>query len=142
MHMSPKSIGSAPRSDGSDSLVHLLHSLLSCMRCITQHEDALCELLHEAQHGAASGRLRGELVTLIEDLPTYDYVDDLDRLRDMLGRAPTTVRAGRNQRKRARLSAAKKLTAKKRKTAAVPAAAKNTRSHKSKLRKSGRKPSR
>jgi len=140
MHMSPKSIGSAPRSDGSDSLVHLLHSLLSCMRCITQHEDALCELLHEAQHGAASGRLRGELVTLIEDLPTYDYVDDLDRLRDMLGRAPTTVRAGRNQRKRARLSAAKKLTAKKRKTAAVPAAAKNTRSHKSKLRKSGRKP--
>jgi len=142
MHMSPKSIGSAPRSDGSDSLVHLLHSLLSCMRCITQHEDALCELLHEAQHGAAPGRLRGELVTLVEELPTYDYVDDLDRLRDMLGQVPTTVRAGKNQRKGARLSAAKKLTAKKRKTVAAPATAKNTRSHKSKLRKSGRKPSR
>jgi hypothetical protein len=140
MHMSPKSIGSAPRSDGSDSLVHLLHSLLSCMRCITQHEDALCELLHEAQHGAASGRLRGELLTLVEDLPSSDYVDDLDRVRDMLGKAPTTVRVGRNQRKGARLSAAKKLTAKKRKTVAAPAAAKNTRSHKSKLRKSGRKP--
>jgi hypothetical protein len=111
------------------------------MRCIAQHEDALCELLHEAQHGAASSSLKGELLMLVNDLPTYDYLDDLDGLRDMLGQARTTPGGGRKRHKGVKPAPAKK-PAKQRRIVAAPLRVKNMLSRKNELRTSGRKPSR
>jgi hypothetical protein len=65
----------------SEPLAHRLDALLHTMRCIAQHEDRLCTLLHDAQQ---SPRLRAsllkELRTVLEDLPAEEYTFDLQAL--------------------------------------------------------------
>src|SRR5205823_2706040 len=99
--------GPALHNGASTSLAHCLHSLLSCIRCIAQREDTLCELLHEVQHYGASAGVRGEVFTLIDELPAADYVDDLDALRAMLGTSRLATNPGRARRRTPRASATK-----------------------------------
>jgi hypothetical protein len=55
------------------------------MRCISQYEDALCELSHEVkQAGGLSPDLTDEILSTLEKLPSHDYLMDLDALRDTL----------------------------------------------------------
>jgi hypothetical protein len=85
------------------SLGHGLHGLLSSIRCIAQHEDAVCELLHDVQHNShASGKIATELLSLLDDLPSRDYLDDIEAVRDILGQSRTA-----SQRKSRTTSAAK-----------------------------------
>ncbi len=67
------------------SLAHRLDSLLHTMRCIAQHEDELCTLLHDARRsGKVSGKLLRELHTLLDELPAEEYTFDLDAVREMV----------------------------------------------------------
>jgi hypothetical protein len=75
------------------SLGHCLHGLLSSIRCIAQHEDALCELLHELRHQSAPfTSITTELLALLDDLPSHDYLDDIEAVRDILGQSRTAAR--------------------------------------------------
>ena len=66
-----------------------LNALLHTMRCIAQHEDALCTLLHQLrQAGSLSPDLREELRTLLDELPSDEYLRDLDTLAALLHPVP------------------------------------------------------
>jgi hypothetical protein len=68
------------------SVVHRLDALLQTMRCIAQHEDALCELSHETRRtGSLSAETSDELRRILERLPAEDYVIDVDAVRAVLG---------------------------------------------------------
>ena len=63
-----------------------LHTLLHTMRCIAQHEDALCELSHEVkQTGRLSEETKLALDDLLKKLPSQDYVYDLNAVTVLLG---------------------------------------------------------
>ena len=48
------------------------------MRCITQHEDQLCTLLHDARRtGKMNVALRRELQAILAELPAEEYTHDL-----------------------------------------------------------------
>lgn len=48
------------------------------MRCITQHEDQLCTLLHDARRtGRVNAALRRELQAILAELPAEEYTHDL-----------------------------------------------------------------
>jgi hypothetical protein len=64
---------------------HRLDALLHTMRCITQFEDALCELSHELKGTSAlSPEASGELRDILEKVPSHDYLVDLDSVRAIL----------------------------------------------------------
>ncbi len=64
-------------------LQHRLDTLLHTMRCITQHEDELCTLLHDAcRTGRVSVALRRELRSVLQELPSGDYLDDLHAVQE------------------------------------------------------------
>jgi hypothetical protein len=86
----------APSS--TESLIPCLHSLLHSIRCIAHHEDSVCELLHELHHTKiAQTKFIAELRDLLEDLPAYDFLDDFNDVRDILGQ---TQIAEKRQRQR------------------------------------------
>lgn len=69
----------------SPSAYHLLDALVHTMRCIAQHEDALCELSHELkQAGDLSPEIRDELRNLLDKIPSQEFVLDLDAVRGAL----------------------------------------------------------
>lgn len=126
--------GSAPHLDAAASLSHCLHSLLSSVRCIAQHEDAICELLHESRHNPASSRLAAQLHSLLDDLPAHEYLYDLEAVRDILGQPRLASKS------RSRSSA--KASAGKQRTQAVANNRRGSAKSKTASRKIRRKPSR
>ncbi len=78
---SKKAAAASPNS----LLVSPLRTLLHTVRCVSQHEDALCTLLHNLQHHPEnSAELTAELHTLLDELPSRDYIDDLNALHRVL----------------------------------------------------------
>ena len=74
-----------PGAVPSPSAYHRLDALLHTMRCIAQHEDALCELSHELkQAGDLSPEIRDEFRDLLDKIPSQEFVLDLDAVRDAL----------------------------------------------------------
>lgn len=54
------------------------------MRCIAQHEDQLCSLLHDARKtGRLNTALRRELQAILAELPAEEYTDDLHAVLEM-----------------------------------------------------------
>lgn len=67
------------------SAYHRLHTLLHTMRCIGEREDALCEMLHELKNSSGvSDQQASELRSILEHLPSQDYLDDLRLMTDLL----------------------------------------------------------
>ena len=74
----------AKRTRESGALTHRLDALLHTMRCIAQHEDELCTLLHDARRtGRVNTRLLQELQTILEELPAEEYTNDLNAVREI-----------------------------------------------------------
>ena len=90
------------------SLCDRLNALLHTMRCIRQYEDALCEFSHESK-GKMSlpAAMRGELSAILEKIPSHDYIDDLEMLKDMLA----SPRPSKASVKTARSTTARKVSA-------------------------------
>ena len=62
------------------------HALLNTVRCIAQHEDRLCVLLHQMKRGGTVGAvLTKELRALLEAMPAEEYAVDLRAFEDELG---------------------------------------------------------
>lgn len=73
-----------PATPGAAPLTHRLDALLHTMRCITQHEDQLCSLLHHAQRtGRVSAAMRQELSAILSELPAEEYTADLRAALDV-----------------------------------------------------------
>ena len=82
-----KTVRKQPAIDPA-SLTHRLDALLHTMRCIAQHEDELCTLLHDARRsGKTSTKLLRELHTILDELPAEEYAFDLDAVREMIAAA-------------------------------------------------------
>jgi hypothetical protein len=63
------------------TLAHDLEALLHTIRCIAQHEDELCTLLHEAKRtGRINATLRKDLQAILAKLPAQDYLEDLQTI--------------------------------------------------------------
>ncbi len=70
-----------------------LHTLLHTVRCIAQHEDALCELSHDVkQSGSFSEETKAALDALLKKLPAQDYVHDLEAVTGLLADASRAAR--------------------------------------------------
>jgi hypothetical protein len=68
-----------PASVKSTSANHRLDASLHTMRCIAQYEDTLCELSHQVKRtGDLSPEISDELREILEQIPSHDYVLDLD----------------------------------------------------------------
>jgi hypothetical protein len=62
--------------------LHRLETLLHTMRCIAQYEDVLCELSHEIRTaGRVSNQASAELRSIVNNLPSEDYMHDLNSVR-------------------------------------------------------------
>jgi len=69
-------------------LYHRVNGLLHTMRCIAQYEDELCTFLHAARDRKAGDVDHDvELRELLEKMPSHEYVDDLDALKEALAQA-------------------------------------------------------
>ena len=67
-------------------LYHRLDALVHTIRCIAQYEDALCELSHDVKRaGTASSQMTHEVRSLLEKIPSHDFLLDLDAVRNLLG---------------------------------------------------------
>ena len=67
------------------SIVQPLRSLLHTIRCVSQHEDALCTLLHNLEKAPhLTAELHTELSTLLDQLPAREYLDDFDAVHTAL----------------------------------------------------------
>lgn len=70
----------------AEPLMHRLDALLHTMRCISQHEDELCTLLHDVRsRGKVSKSLLRELQTLLAALPSAEYAHDLYAVSELAG---------------------------------------------------------
>jgi len=71
------------------SAYHRLHTLLHTMRCIGEREDALCEMMHELKNSSGFSKEQAdELRSILEHLPSQDYLDDLRSVTDLLNEPP------------------------------------------------------
>ena len=71
-----------------------LHTLLHTVRCIAQHEDALCELSHEVQQsGQLSEETKVALDALLKKIPSHEYAHDLDAVTVLLIDTPQPASA-------------------------------------------------
>ena len=60
--------------ESAAALTDRLETLLHTVRCIAQHEDELCTLLHEARSsGKLSGESAADLRNILEGLPAEEY---------------------------------------------------------------------
>ena len=77
--VAPKKANTA--SAASLLLYHRIDALLHTVRCVAQHEDQLCTLLHAARNPqAVDPEIYNELRQLLEDMPSREYTDDLHAL--------------------------------------------------------------
>ncbi len=59
------------------------------MRCIGEREDALCEMMHELKNSSGFSKEQAdELRSILEHLPSQDYLDDLRSVTDLLNEPP------------------------------------------------------
>jgi hypothetical protein len=64
---------------------HRIDALLQTIRCVAQYEDALCELSHELKGSAAlSAEASEELRDILKQIPSHDYLLDLESVRAIL----------------------------------------------------------
>ena len=64
-------------------LFHQLSALIHTIRCIAQHEDQLCVLMHEAKNAASlDAGMRVELRELLDKIPAHEYMGDLYAVRE------------------------------------------------------------
>ena len=79
----------APRKSTARPLPQLYyraHALLNTVRCIAQHEDRLCILLHEMKRrGTVGAAMSKELRTLLGEMPAEEYAVDLRAVEEELG---------------------------------------------------------
>ncbi len=75
------------------AVVHHISALLHTMRCIDQHEQQLCTLMHEiSSTGVVSTEVSEELRILLDEMPSRDYTDDLEAIRDAVSQpAPSSA---------------------------------------------------
>lgn len=77
----PRPRAEAQKVDELPDTFYRLRSLLQTVRCIAQHEDALCTLLHEIKEARSlSKESAHELLRLLAELPAHEYGDDLEAL--------------------------------------------------------------
>jgi hypothetical protein len=116
----------APSS--TESLIPCLHSLLHSIRCIAHHEDSVCELLHELHHTKiAQTKFITELRDLLEDLPAYDFLDDFNGVRDILGQTQIAEKQQRQARKPPNASSARRTKSRAKRKPRKPSKRKSTR---------------
>jgi hypothetical protein len=73
---------------------HQLDALLHTVRCIAQYEDALCELTHEAKRsGSLTPEASRELKTILDRIPSQEYLIEVEMLRKMLALAQVVKKA-------------------------------------------------
>ena len=73
-----------PTAQKAEPLTHRLDALLHTMRCIAQHEDQLCTLLHDARKtGRVSAALRRDLSSILAELPAEEYTEDLHAVLEL-----------------------------------------------------------
>ena len=88
--MTKKKAAAPSESSGtSKPLAHSLNSLLHTVRCIAQHEDRLCILLHEVQQGGVvrAGHRR-EMEEALDALPQEVYLREVAEVRGALKPGP------------------------------------------------------
>jgi hypothetical protein len=86
-----------------------IHELLYTLRAIAQREDQLCILMHHLRtSGKLSTSLTAELHEILDEIPTQEYVHDLQALRESLavaegaaGTAGVAARRGQSKRRAA-----------------------------------------
>lgn len=62
-----------------------INSLLYTLRAIAQREDQLCVLMHHLRtSGKLNAAMSGELHEILDEIPTQEYLHDLDALRAAL----------------------------------------------------------
>ena len=71
--------------DKEKKLYPQLNALLHTVRCIAQHEDQLCTLLHESRKTRSiSARSAREIRALLDKMPSREYLADFEALYDSL----------------------------------------------------------
>jgi hypothetical protein len=93
-----KPAGSKALSDSGapSSAYHRLAALLHTVQCIARYEDSLCELSHEAKpSGRLSPQASEELRLMLEKIPSHDYLLDLDAVRELLQKQPSSKKASK-----------------------------------------------
>jgi hypothetical protein len=77
------------------SLYHRLDALLHTVRCIAQCEDTLCEFSHELKGARAlSVEAIEELRDILEEIPSHDYLTDLESVKALLAKPEPPKRSG------------------------------------------------
>jgi len=77
--------GAASAAAEVPEAAYRINALLHTMRCIAQHEDRLCGLLHEIQRTSVlTPEMTEELRTLLEELPADEYTHDLNQVQEAL----------------------------------------------------------
>ena len=75
---------------------HRIHALLHTVRCISQHEDQLCILMHAMKDSPSlTPALASELRTVLDAMPAEDYASDLAALQQAITPAPSTARGAK-----------------------------------------------
>lgn len=70
-----------------------INSLLRVMRVIEQHEEQLCTLMHDIKSsGAVSVGVAAELRTILEEMPSSEYREDLQAVKEALDAVSPTIR--------------------------------------------------
>ena len=85
-----------------------INTLLYTLRAIAQREDQLCTLMHHLRtSGKLTPTLNAELHAILEEIPTQEYLHDVDALRASLttldegGKLPTQRAKSGSKRKAA-----------------------------------------
>jgi muconolactone delta-isomerase len=83
-----KAKAAAPTADREEkvaAVVYRINTLLHTMRAIERHEDQLCIIMTELRNtGAITAPLDEELRDLLEQMPTHEYMEDIDAVRNTL----------------------------------------------------------
>lgn len=83
------SAGRAARSSGKarelPEAYYRVHALWVTTRALAEHEDELCTLMHEIKRGGdLNEELRGELETLLEEMPAEECARNVAEVRASL----------------------------------------------------------
>lgn len=63
-----------------------INSLLRIMRVIEQHEEQLCTIMNDIKiSGAVSAAVANELHNILDEIPSSEYQEDLNAVREALG---------------------------------------------------------
>ncbi|AFL87264.1 hypothetical protein Terro_0942 [Terriglobus roseus DSM 18391] len=83
-----KATAKKPASPQPAGLADRLDTLLHTVRCIAQHEDELCTLLHAARKNKrTTATLARELRSILAELPAEEYAWELRALEEQLDAA-------------------------------------------------------